>query len=97
MPNKNDLWFHARGASGSHVVLRVGTGVGDPSKEAKEAAAAIAAYYSKQRNAKYVPVAMTERKYVRKPKGSPPGTVAIDREKVMVVTPKLPEGAKSDE
>ncbi len=93
---QNDLWFHARGASGSHVILRIGTGIGDPSKEAKEATAAIAAYYSKQRNAKYVPVAMTERKFVRKPKGSPPGTVAIDREKVMVVTPKLPEGSKED-
>jgi predicted ribosome quality control (RQC) complex YloA/Tae2 family protein len=26
---------------------------------------------------------MTERKYVRKPKGSPPGTVVLEREKVI--------------
>ncbi len=92
----NDLWFHARGSSGSHVVLRIGTGSGEPSKKAKEQAAAIAAYYSKQRNAKYVPVAMTEKKYVRKPKGATPGTVVIDREKVIMVTPALPAQQKDE-
>lgn len=86
----NDLWFHARGASGSHVVLKVHSAKGEPSKKAKEQAAAIAAYYSKMRNAKMVPVAMTERKYVRKPKGAPPGTVLVEREKVIFVEPALP-------
>ncbi|MFN0157401.1 MAG: NFACT family protein [Bacteroidota bacterium] len=86
----NDLWFHARGSSGSHVVLKVGTGKGEPSKKAKEQTAAIAAYYSKMRNAKMVPVAMTEKKYVRKPKGAPPGTVVIEREKVIFAEPALP-------
>jgi len=86
----NDLWFHARGAGGSHVVLRMGTGKGELSKRAIEEAASIAAYYSKMKNAKTVPVAMTERKYVRKPKGSPVGTVAIEREKILFVEPKLP-------
>ena len=92
----NDLWFHARGSSGSHVVLRIGTGSGEPSKKAKEQAAAIAAYYSKQRNAKYVPVAMTEKKYIRKPKGATPGTVVMDREKVIMVTPALPAQEKNE-
>jgi predicted ribosome quality control (RQC) complex YloA/Tae2 family protein len=92
----NDLWFHARGSSGSHVVLRIGTGNGEPSKRAKEQAAAIAAYYSKQRNAKYVPVAVTEKKNVRKPKGATPGTVVIDREKVMMVSPALPVPEKDE-
>jgi predicted ribosome quality control (RQC) complex YloA/Tae2 family protein len=92
----NDLWFHARGSSGSHVVLRIGTGTGELSKKAKEQAASIAAYYSKQRNAKYVPVAMTEKKYVRKPKGATPGTVVIDREKVIMVTPALPTEEKNE-
>jgi predicted ribosome quality control (RQC) complex YloA/Tae2 family protein len=88
---QNDLWFHARGSSGSHVVLRVGQGT--PSKKAKEQAAAIAAYYSKMRNAKHVPVAMTERKYVHKPKGAPPGTVVLDRETVLYAEPGLPKDA----
>ena len=86
----NDLWFHARGSGGSHVVLKVGTGRGEPGKRAREQAAAIAAYYSKMKNAKIVPVAMTEKKYVRKPKGAPPGTVVLEREKVIFVEPALP-------
>lgn len=86
----NDIWFHTRGVGGSHVVLKVGSASGDPSKEAIREAAAIAAYYSKHRNAKRVPVAYTEKKYVRKPKGAPPGTVTIDREKVVMVDPGLP-------
>ena len=87
----NDLWFHARGAGGSHVVLRVGTGKGEISKRAKEQAAAIAAYYSKMKNSRLVPVAMTEKKYVRKPKGVPSGTVVLEREKTLMVPPSLPE------
>jgi predicted ribosome quality control (RQC) complex YloA/Tae2 family protein len=87
----NDLWFHARGSSGSHVVLKLGTGQGAPSKKAVEQAASIAAYYSKMKNAKHVPVAMTERKYIHKPKGAPAGTVALDKEKVIFVQPVLPD------
>jgi predicted ribosome quality control (RQC) complex YloA/Tae2 family protein len=86
-----DLWFHARGSSGSHVVLRVSTGKGQPGKKAREQAAAIAAYYSKMKTAGLVPVAMTERKYVRKPKGAKPGSVILEREKVLFVRPALPQ------
>ncbi len=85
----NDLWFHARGASGSHTVLKVGKGQHVP-KEAIRAAAAIAAYYSKMRNASNVPVAYCERKYVRKPRGAPPGTVTLEREEIVFVNPRLP-------
>ncbi len=87
----NDLWFHARGASGSHVILKTNTGNGEPGKKAREQAAGIAAYYSKMKNAKMVPVAMTEKKYVRKPKGAPPGTVTLEREKVIFAEPALPQ------
>jgi len=86
----NDLWFHARGSSGSHVVLKVGSGDGTPSKKAIHQAAAIAAYYSKMKNAKNVPIAMVEKKFVRKPKGATAGTVVIEREKVIFVEPGLP-------
>ncbi len=86
----NDLWFHARGSSGSHVVLKMGSAQGTPTKKAIEQAASIAAYYSKMKNAKHVPVAMTERKFIHKPKGAPPGTVALDKEKVIFVQPVLP-------
>ena len=88
----NDLWFHTRGSSGSHVVLRMGTGKGDPGKKAIEEAAGIAAFYSKMKTARHVPVAMTEKKYVHKPRGSPAGTVSIEREKLIFVNPALPPG-----
>ncbi|MEK7670245.1 MAG: NFACT RNA binding domain-containing protein, partial [Bacteroidota bacterium] len=87
----NDFWFHARGSGGSHVVLKVGTGKGEPSRQAMEQAAAIAAYYSKMKNSRMVPVAMTQKKYVRKPRGVPAGTVTIEREKVFFVEPRLPQ------
>lgn len=85
----NDYWLHARGVSGSHVVLR-GPGAGKPPKPVLEQAAAIAAYYSKARNAGYTPVAYTQKKYVRKPKGAAVGAVVIEREEVIMVKPGLP-------
>jgi predicted ribosome quality control (RQC) complex YloA/Tae2 family protein len=86
----NDLWFHCRGSGGSHVVLKMNSAQGEPSKAAIHQAASIAAYYSKMKNASSVPVAMTEKKFVRKPKGAPAGTVTLEREKVIFVQPKLP-------
>jgi predicted ribosome quality control (RQC) complex YloA/Tae2 family protein len=88
----DDLWFHARGGSGSHVVLKAHSGKGDPGKRACEQAAGIAAYYSKMKTAGTVAVAMTQKRYVRKPRGSPPGTVVIEREKVIFAQPALPRG-----
>ncbi|MBP7214491.1 MAG: DUF814 domain-containing protein [Candidatus Kapabacteria bacterium] len=84
-----DYWFHIRGASGSHTVLK-GNKNAAPTKEIIKIAASIAAYYSSQRNAKYVPVAYTQRKYVRKPKGANPGAVVISKEEVVMVEPGLP-------
>jgi predicted ribosome quality control (RQC) complex YloA/Tae2 family protein len=87
----NDLWFHARGSGGAHVVLKVDSGRGEPGRKAKEQAAGIAAWYSKGKNAGMVPVAMTLRKYVRKPKGAPAGTVTLEREDVIFARPHLPD------
>ncbi|MFP4543808.1 MAG: NFACT RNA binding domain-containing protein [Candidatus Kapaibacterium sp.] len=86
----NDLWFHARGASGSHAVLR-SPGKDKPPKDIIRKSAEIAGYYSSAKNAKYAPVAYTYKKYVRKPKGANPGAVVIAREEVIMVEPKLPE------
>jgi predicted ribosome quality control (RQC) complex YloA/Tae2 family protein len=88
----NDYWFHARGSSGSHVVLRWGDAKSKPPKEAIRGAASVAAYYSGSKNAKMVPVAYTLKKYVRKPKGAAVGAVVMEREEVVMVEPRLPEG-----
>jgi predicted ribosome quality control (RQC) complex YloA/Tae2 family protein len=92
-----DLWFHARGCEGSHAVLRLASGKGEPPREIIEAAAAIAAFHSKARNSKLVPVAWTERRHVRKPRGAPVGTASIQREKVMFVEPRTPVPQESHE
>ncbi|MEZ5063323.1 MAG: NFACT family protein [bacterium] len=91
--SNKDLWFHARGAQGSHTVLRMNSGKGEPPKEILEMAASIAAFHSKARNSRLVPVSYCEKRYVRKPRGAPAGTASIMREKVLMVEPKEPAGA----
>jgi predicted ribosome quality control (RQC) complex YloA/Tae2 family protein len=88
-----DYWFHARGVPGSHAVLRISGGQKQkPPKLIMEQAAAIAAYFSKARNAKLAPVAYTQKKFVRKPKGAATGAVVMEREEVVMVRPHVPEG-----
>lgn len=84
--HKNDLWFHAKDAPGSHVILRHRAGQDFP-KPVMERAAALAAYYSKRKTEGLVPVAYTLCKYVRKRKGDPPGAVVVEREETMLVPP----------
>ena len=85
-----DLFFHVSSASGSHTIMRVqGTGR-VPGKKDIEEVASIAAYYSKARTSRVVPVAYTERRYVRKPRKAPPGTVLVEREKVVMAEPHKP-------
>ncbi|HEX2788196.1 MAG TPA: NFACT RNA binding domain-containing protein [Ignavibacteria bacterium] len=86
-----DLWFHVRGASGSHTVLKRANKKESPDKKMVEMAASIAAYYSKARAGRNIPVAYCERKYVKKKKGFKAGSVIMEREKVIFVNPKLPE------
>lgn len=83
----NDLWFHVRGMPGSHVLLRVLSSGPAPDREALETAAAIAAYHSKARGGGVVAVSCTEARHVSKPSGAKPGTVEIQRERVLKVRP----------
>jgi len=86
----HDLWFHARQAQGSHVILKKGKTKRQVSKQAILEAAAIAAYYSKARTSKNVPVSYTEKRYVKKVRKAPPGLCTLLREEVVFVDPKLP-------
>ncbi len=87
---KYDLWMHARGVGGSHVVLRLPSRHAQPARHVLEQAAAIAAHFSKAQGSSLVPVMMAPRKYVRKPKGALPGAVVVEREEVLLVEPGLP-------
>lgn len=87
--HKDDLWLHAKDVAGSHVVVKHQSG--QPFPEAViEKAAQLAAWYSKRKNDSMCPVLYTPKKYVRKPKGSVPGSVVVEREKVILVTPNNP-------
>ncbi|MCB1162063.1 MAG: DUF814 domain-containing protein [Candidatus Latescibacteria bacterium] len=85
-----DLWFHAAGASGSHVILRTGGHRSGPPRSIVEAAAAIAAFHSKARHSGLVPVIYTEKRYVRKPRKGTPGLALCTREKTVFVKPEVP-------
>jgi predicted ribosome quality control (RQC) complex YloA/Tae2 family protein len=85
-----DYWFHVRGFSGSHTVLKRFVKDIIPDRKIVETAASIAAYYSKARNAGTIPVAYCERKYVKKRKGFKSGTVTMEKEKLIYVKPHLP-------
>jgi predicted ribosome quality control (RQC) complex YloA/Tae2 family protein len=85
-----DVWMHAQHVPGSHVVLRSRGGGENPPKSILERSAAIAAFYSKARHSKIVPVIYTLRKYVRKFKGGRPGQVFCEREKTLFVEPSEP-------
>jgi len=50
-------------------------------------AATLAAWYSRARTSGSVPVAWTRRKYVRKPRKAPPGSVLPDRVETVFVKP----------
>lgn len=86
-----DYWFHVHGCPGSHVVLRRGKGKNEPSKKTIEEVAAWAAFHSQARTAGKVPVIVTQKKYVRKPRKAPPGTVVCEREKTVMVRPVEPK------
>lgn len=87
---KHDLWLHARGVPGSHVVLRRAQKTTMPPKAVLEQAAQIAAHFSQARTSGLVPVQLTERKFVRKLKNGAPGQVLVEREQVLLVEPRLP-------
>jgi predicted ribosome quality control (RQC) complex YloA/Tae2 family protein len=80
----NDLWLHARGLPGAHVVVRLEKGRG-PDQETFLDAAHLAAHFSDARGAPQVEVAATRAKHVRKAKGAAPGAVTYSQEKVTLL------------
>jgi hypothetical protein len=82
----DDVWLHAGGASGSHVVLRW-TQEGPPPAADLEEAAMLAAWHSRARGSAVVPVTWTRRRYVRKARRSAPGSVVVSRAETVFARP----------
>ncbi len=91
-----DTWMHADQVPGSHVVLRHHEKGKEPPKEKVLAAAAIAAWFSKARNAGKVPILITEKRQVRKPRKAPVGTVTVGVHKTILVGPRNPDARSGD-
>ncbi len=86
--HKNDLWLHAKGVSGSHVVIKHQS-KNVFTKDVIIYAAQLAAFYSKSKGSAMVPVIYTPKKFVRKPKGAEPGQVFVEKEEIILVEPKI--------
>ncbi len=88
--NPDDVWLHAQGVPGSHVIIRRGGRKDAPSQRALSEAASAAAFFSRARTSKVVPVIYTLKKWVRRPRGAKPGMVVVQRERTLFVEPKRP-------
>lgn len=83
----NDWWFHAKGIPGSHVILKSNNEEELPDR-AYEEAAALAAFYSKSKDADKVEVDYIQKKNIKKVAGAAPGFVIYHSNWSMVATPK---------
>lgn len=85
LAKSDDLWLHARGTPGSHVVVRLGKGA-DPPVETLRDATTLALLYSDLKKSGKGEVVYTRRKWVKKAKGQAPGAVTITQEKSLHVS-----------
>ncbi len=85
-----DLWFHAKGIPGSHVIVKTeGKTKEELPNRLFEEAAALAAYYSKGRDGDKVEIDYVEKKQVKKVSGAKPGFVIYHTNYSMVASPSL--------
>lgn len=84
-----DLWLHARGVPGAHVIIKAG-GREIP-RTTIDQAAGLAAYYSQARGSTSVPIDYTLQRHVRHMKHGGPGMVIYEREHTIYAQPALVE------
>lgn len=82
-----DLWFHARGQPGAHVILQRDDRDAPPEDDIR-IAAELAALHSKGRTSSKVTVDYTQRKHVRKRPDAAPGLVFYTNASSVVVEPR---------
>ncbi len=86
LANNNDIWFHTKNIPGSHTVLV--TEGREPTPQAMEEAAVLAARHSKAKSSAQVPVDYTQVRHVSKPQGARPGMVIYVNYKTIFVDPE---------
>jgi predicted ribosome quality control (RQC) complex YloA/Tae2 family protein len=82
----NDIWLHARGVPGAHVIIKAAGR--EISRTTIEQAASLAAYYSQARGTTTAPVDYTLQRHVKHMKGGGPGMVIYERERTIYVAPE---------
>jgi predicted ribosome quality control (RQC) complex YloA/Tae2 family protein len=87
----HDLWLHAAGHAGSHVVIRRPDRTTAVPPDIVKKAASLAAWFSKAKHASYAEVHYVEARFVRKRRHAPPGEVVLERYKSIRVSPCQPE------
>ncbi|MEP6757339.1 MAG: NFACT family protein [Chthonomonadales bacterium] len=85
--SSNDLWLHVRANTSSHVVIRTKNKPLEVPQQVIHRAALIAAKHSKAQHSSLVPVDITLKKYVRRPRGAASGTVTYQNERTVYVNP----------
>ena len=80
-----DLWFHLKGAPGSHVIMRTENTI--PDDESLTEACEIAAFHSSQRSGQLLAVDYTEARRVKKIPGGKTGMVTYTEQKTAFVSP----------
>jgi predicted ribosome quality control (RQC) complex YloA/Tae2 family protein len=83
----DDLWLHARGLPGAHVLIQTEGRL--VSEQTLEWAARLAAYYSRGRDDTQVDVDLVPRQHVRRLKGGRPGQVIYRHERTLRVAPQV--------
>jgi predicted ribosome quality control (RQC) complex YloA/Tae2 family protein len=81
----NDIWLHARGVPGAHVIIKAAGR--DVPQRTIEQAASLAAYYSQARGSTSAAVDYTRQRYVKHMKGGGPGMVIYERERTLYAEP----------
>ena len=84
LAKSDDLWLHASGTPGSHVIVRLGKGT-DPPPETLRDAALLALLYSDLKKSGKGEVVYTKRKWVKKAKGQAVGAVTVTQEQSIYV------------
>jgi predicted ribosome quality control (RQC) complex YloA/Tae2 family protein len=83
----DDLWLHAEGMPGSHVLVKNPKRADIPA-DVLVKAASLAAYYSKGKAGGKVSVTYTRAGLVKKPRGAKPGLVTLTERKSIMVKPE---------
>lgn len=81
----DDLWLHARGVPGAHVVVPQ-RGGHRASPDAVIDAAHLAVHFSDAKGESKAEVVVTEARHVKKTKGAAPGLVGVSKSRTLLVT-----------